>query len=218
MQRFLDLADFSRDQVLDLIGLAGRLQARPEPQALAGRILGLLFMNPSLRTLSSFQAGMMRLGGTSFVVTPGQGTWNVETRDGTVMNAGAAEHVREAIPVLASYCVYVRERRAPFRVDDSGADERVNGHPKRDSIRAYCGVPLIDRSGRMFGTVCHFDPQPRTISDRSVALMQALAPLLQRYFAGASRNDSGISTRDFHAASSWAAPSNTRERQSPPAR
>ena len=104
MQRFLDLADFSRDQVLDLIGLAGRLQQRPEPQALAGRILGLLFMNPSLRTLSSFQAGMMRLGGTSFVVTPGQGTWNVETRDGTVMNAGAAEHVREAIPVLASYC------------------------------------------------------------------------------------------------------------------
>lgn len=104
MQRFLDLADFSRDQVLDLIGLAGRLQERPEPQALAGRILGLLFMNPSLRTLSSFQAGMMRLGGTSFVVTPGQGTWNVETRDGTVMNAGAAEHVREAIPVLASYC------------------------------------------------------------------------------------------------------------------
>ena len=104
MQRFLDLADLSRDQVVDLIELARRLQARPEPQALAGKILGLLFMNPSLRTLSSFQAGMMRLGGTSFVVTPGQGTWNVETRTGAVMNAGAAEHVREAIPVLASYC------------------------------------------------------------------------------------------------------------------
>src|SRR5512135_3820347 len=104
MHRFLDLADFSRDQVVDLIDLARRLQERPEPHALAGKILGLLFMNPSLRTLSSFQAGMMRLVGTSFVVTPGQGTWNVETRDGTIMNGGAAEHVREAIPVLASYC------------------------------------------------------------------------------------------------------------------
>jgi N-acetylornithine carbamoyltransferase len=104
MQRFLDLADFSRDQVVDLLDLARRLQERPEPQALAGKILGLLFMNPSLRTLSSFQAGMMRLGGTSFVVTPGQGTWAVETRTGAVMDAGAAEHVREAIPVLASYC------------------------------------------------------------------------------------------------------------------
>ncbi len=104
MKRFLDLADFTRDEVTDLIGLAQRLEDRPEPRALAGRILGLLFMNPSLRTLSSFQAGMMRLGGTAFVVTPGQGTWQVETRTGAVMNGGAAEHVREAIPVLASYC------------------------------------------------------------------------------------------------------------------
>ena len=39
--------------------------------ALAGKILGLLFLNPSLRTLASFQAGMQRLGGTAFVVTPG---------------------------------------------------------------------------------------------------------------------------------------------------
>ncbi len=104
MKRFLDLADFTRDQVDDLVSLARRLQEHPEPRALAGKILGLLFMNPSLRTLASFQAGMMRLGGTSFVVTPGQGTWQFETRVGTVMNGGAAEHVREAIPVLASYC------------------------------------------------------------------------------------------------------------------
>jgi N-acetylornithine carbamoyltransferase len=104
MQRFLDLADFSREQVVDLLDLAARLQTHPEPQALAGKILGLLFLNPSLRTLSSFQAGMMRLGGSAFVVTPGQGTWQVETRMGAVMNGGAAEHVREAIPVLASYC------------------------------------------------------------------------------------------------------------------
>ncbi len=104
MKQFLDLADFSRDQVDDLVGLARRLQQSPEPRALAGKILGLLFMNPSLRTLASFQAGMMRLGGTSFVVTPGQGTWQFETRLGAVMGGGAAEHVREAIPVLSSYC------------------------------------------------------------------------------------------------------------------
>jgi N-acetylornithine carbamoyltransferase len=104
MKTFLDLADFSRDQVDDLVALARRLQEHPEPTALAGKILGLLFMNPSLRTLASFQAGMMRLGGTSFVVTPGQGTWQFETKLGAVMNGAAAEHVREAIPVLASFC------------------------------------------------------------------------------------------------------------------
>jgi N-acetylornithine carbamoyltransferase len=47
---------------------------------------------------------MARLGGSSFVITPGQGTWQLETRLGAVMNGAAAEHVREGIPVLASYC------------------------------------------------------------------------------------------------------------------
>lgn len=126
------------------------------------------------------------------------------------------------IPVLASYCVFVRDGRATFRLEDAYADARVADHPRREEIRAYCGVPLIDDMGRMFGTVCHFDFQPRTISDENVALMEALAPMLRRYSPsaapGASRNDNGISIRDFQAASSWAAPSNTSDRQSPPLR
>ena len=104
MNRFLDLADFPREQIKDLLGLAARLQEHPQPQALAGKVLGLLFLNPSLRTLASFQSAMMRLGGTAVVITPGQGTWQMETRSGAIMNQSAAEHVREAVPVLASYC------------------------------------------------------------------------------------------------------------------
>jgi len=104
MKRFLDLADFSREQIVDLLALAQSLQDEPQPQALAGKILGLVFFNPSLRTLASFQAGMARLGGDSFVITPGQGTWQLETRLNAIMNGAAAEHIREGIPVLASYC------------------------------------------------------------------------------------------------------------------
>ncbi len=104
MQRFIDLADFARPQVLELLELARRLERAPEPQALRGKVLGLLFLNPSLRTLASFQSGMARLGGTSFVITPGNGTWQLESRDGIVMDGAAAEHIREGLPVLASYC------------------------------------------------------------------------------------------------------------------
>jgi N-acetylornithine carbamoyltransferase len=104
MKRFLDLADFTREEVLSLLELARRLEKQPEPRALAGKVLGLLFFNPSLRTLASFQVAMARMGGSSFVINPGQGTWQLETRTGVVMDGAAAEHVREAIPVLASYC------------------------------------------------------------------------------------------------------------------
>jgi N-acetylornithine carbamoyltransferase len=104
MDNFIDLADLERGQVTELLALADRLQAKPEPQALTGKILGLLFFNPSLRTLASMQAAMARLGGTSFVISAGQGTWQLETRRGAVMNGAPAEHVREGVPVLAQYC------------------------------------------------------------------------------------------------------------------
>jgi N-acetylornithine carbamoyltransferase len=60
-------------------------------------------MNPSLRTLASMEAGVKQLGGDTFVITPGQSSWALETRDGAVMDGEAVEHVREAIPVLAQY-------------------------------------------------------------------------------------------------------------------
>ncbi len=104
MKNFLDLADLSREEVLELLALAERLAQKPEPTVLAGKILGLLFFNPSLRTLASMQAAMARLGGNSFVISAGQGTWQLESRRGAVMNGAPAEHVREGVPVLAHYC------------------------------------------------------------------------------------------------------------------
>ncbi|HEX3131029.1 MAG TPA: N-acetylornithine carbamoyltransferase [Thermoanaerobaculia bacterium] len=102
MKRFVSLSDLAPEEVRDLLALAGRLEKSPSTP-LAGKVLGLLFFNPSLRTLASFQAGMSRLGGSSFVITPGQGSWQLETKLGAIMDGAAAEHVREAIPVLAGY-------------------------------------------------------------------------------------------------------------------
>jgi len=103
MRRFNDLADFSREEIQDLIALAGRLDKHPEPRALEGKVLSLLFLSPSLRTLSSFQAAMIRLGGGAFVISPDMSIHGLESRYGVVMDGSAAEHMREAIPVIASY-------------------------------------------------------------------------------------------------------------------
>jgi len=103
MQRFNDLADFSAEEIGELIALAARLDRQPEPRALEGKILSLLFLSPSLRTLASFQAAMARLGGGSFVISPEMSIHGLESRYGIVMDGVAAEHVREAVPVIASY-------------------------------------------------------------------------------------------------------------------
>jgi N-acetylornithine carbamoyltransferase len=103
MHRFNDLADFSREEILELTALAARLDEKPEPRALDGKVLSLLFLSPSLRTLSSFQAAMIRLGGGAFVISPEMSIHGLESRYGVVMDGSAAEHVREAIPVIASY-------------------------------------------------------------------------------------------------------------------
>ena len=103
MKAFNDLADFSSEEIAALLELSNRLDEKPEPEALNGKVLSLLFLSPSLRTLASFQAAMIRLGGGAFVISPEMSIHGIETRPGIVMDGAAAEHIREAVPVIASY-------------------------------------------------------------------------------------------------------------------
>ncbi len=140
MKDFLSLADLSPGDVTDLLDRAAWLERHPEPDALKGKVLALLFFNPSLRTLASFQAGMARLGGSSFVISPGQGTWILETRDGVVMDGAAAEHVREAVPVLAGYgdALGIRSFAGGTDLAADLADSAFK------AMAAVCPVPLIN--------------------------------------------------------------------------
>ena len=140
MKRFVHLHELSREEVVDLLALADRLEQKPEPWALAGKVLSLLFFNPSLRTLASFQAGMSRLGGSSYVISPGQGSWLLETRLGAVMDGAAAEHVREAIPVLAGYgdALGIRSFAGGTDLEADVADLAF------EEMAAVCPVPVIN--------------------------------------------------------------------------
>lgn len=104
MNQYLSLNHLPLAEIEKLLTLAKHLQQNPISDVLKDKVVGLLFMNPSLRTLASMQAGIAQLGGSSFVIQPGQGSWAFETRDGAVMDGSTQEHIKEAIPVLAEYC------------------------------------------------------------------------------------------------------------------
>ena len=140
MERFNDLADFSVDELRALLKLAGKLEREPEPSALQGKVLALLFLSPSLRTLTSFQAAMVRLGGGSFVVSPDMSIHGLESRSGIVMDGVAAEHIREAVPVIASYghAMGIRAFADRHSLEQDLADRQF-----RD-LAALVDVPLIN--------------------------------------------------------------------------
>ncbi len=140
MKRFNDLTDFSTEEIRSLLELASRLEHQPEPRALEGRVLSLLFLSPSLRTLASFQAAMSRLGGGSFVISPEMSIHGLEARPGIVMDGAAAEHVREAVPVIASYgdALGIRAFAERRNLDDDLADREFEG------LASLVDIPLIN--------------------------------------------------------------------------
>ena len=64
----------------------------------------LVFFNSSLRTRLSSQKAALNLGMNPIVLNIGQDSWKLETQMGVVMDGDKSEHLREAIPVMTSYC------------------------------------------------------------------------------------------------------------------
>ena len=79
-------------------------QGKQWSQAAAGKSIGLLFFNPSLRTRTSMELAAAQLGAHATTLNIGQGTWGFAWGDkGMVMNGNEAEHIQEAVNVLSRY-------------------------------------------------------------------------------------------------------------------
>ena len=89
------------------------------------------------------------------------------------------------VPEGASYCGIVRESKNAFLVTRSLEDGRIVKHPAREAVQSYCGVPLIGDDGVVFGSLCHFDFEPRDGADDATALMGEVS----RYLAPESGMD-----------------------------
>jgi GAF domain-containing protein len=78
----------------------------------------------------------------------------------------------------ATYCCYVRDSRGVFTTANSLLDPRVQDHPAREAVLAYCGVPIMDAEGTLLGTLCHYDLQARDPARLDLELLlQASAEL-----------------------------------------
>ena len=121
MKDFLSIQNV--DSIADLVQLA--LDVKKQPLAYKnrgmGKTLGLVFFNPSLRTRMSSQKAAYNLGMNVIVMNINSDGWALEWEDGTVMDEGSQEHIKEAAGVLSQYCDIIGVRSFPSlksRCDD----------------------------------------------------------------------------------------------------
>lgn len=104
-----------------------------------GKTIGLVFMNPSLRTrLSSIKAAY-NLGSNVWVLNAQADSWVLETADGTIMDGASQEHLKDAMQVMSRYCDLIGVRTFPGLVDR----EKDYKEEILTQIKANVTVPLV---------------------------------------------------------------------------
>jgi len=123
--------------------LADALTLKENPYAFSdlgkNKTLGLVFLNPSLRTRLSTQKAALNLGMNVMVMNMDKEGWALETQDGVVMNGTTVEHIREAAAVMGQYCDVLGLRSFPKLVN---REEDYNEDFFTKFIK-YCGVPVV---------------------------------------------------------------------------
>ena len=104
------------------------------------KTIGLLFFNNSLRTRLSTQKAALNLGMESIVMNFGSEGWALEFEDGTVMDQGNSEHVKEAAQVISQFCDVIAIRAFASLTDKEKdlAEEALTAFAK------YATVPIVN--------------------------------------------------------------------------
>ncbi|HHP7238915.1 N-acetylornithine carbamoyltransferase [Longibacter sp.] len=137
--RISDLDDATWRHVIDSAVIYKKAGMASKPIA-TGKSLGLVFLNPSLRTRTSMELAAQRLGAHVTTLSPGQDAWALAFGDGVVMDGAEAEHVRDAFGVLSRYVDALG-----VRVFASGTDrERDAADAMINEIAASATVPVVN--------------------------------------------------------------------------
>lgn len=105
----------------------------------AGKRLGCIFLNPSLRTRLSTHIAAENLGMEVIVFNVAQDGWALEFEEGAIMSGKTVEHIKDAAPVLGNYFDIICVRTFPSlkNRDDDYSELFIS------QLIKYCGVPVI---------------------------------------------------------------------------
>ncbi|HEY9044280.1 MAG TPA: acetylornithine carbamoyltransferase [Ohtaekwangia sp.] len=139
MKNFISVND-----VPDINGLVAKaldFKANPlKSQSIgANKRIGLLFLNPSMRTRLSTQIAAENLGMKVIVFNVGQDGWALEFEDEAIMSGNTVEHVKDAAPIMGKYFDVLGIRTFPSlqnKVDDY-SELYINQFIK------YAGIPVL---------------------------------------------------------------------------
>ncbi|WP_114749185.1 Rossmann-fold NAD(P)-binding domain-containing protein [Pleomorphovibrio marinus] len=139
MKQFIKFEE--RNLAEELIESAIRFKSSPliQQEKGKGKRIGLIFLNPSLRTRVSTQIAASNLGIEPVVLNMDKETWALEMRDGEIMNKNTVEHIKDAAAVLGSYFDLLAIRAFPTL---SNKMEDMDDFTLHQFIK-YAQVPVV---------------------------------------------------------------------------
>jgi N-succinyl-L-ornithine transcarbamylase len=139
MKNFISIADVPNlDQ---LVAQALRYKKTPYADKTLGqgKKIGLLFLNPSLRTRFSTQVAALNLGLEALVFNVDKEGWALEFEEEAIMSGNTVEHIKDAAPVLGKYFDILCIRTFPSlkNREDDYSELYITQFVK------YAGIPVI---------------------------------------------------------------------------
>jgi N-acetylornithine carbamoyltransferase len=151
---FISGAEFPLKELQKIIDQAISFKKTKKLPDLSGKILTLLFANPSLRTRLSFESGMKKMGGIVNTLELA-GSWQFEYRDGVKMDGDKQEHIKEAAAVISRYSDVIALRNSQLVTTAAGPSgsakwEDVKKDNPINQLAKYASKPVINMESNMY--------------------------------------------------------------------
>jgi N-succinyl-L-ornithine transcarbamylase len=139
MKNFISAADAGNINKLVQDAISYKGNPLKDKSLGANKRIGLLFLNPSMRTRLSTQIAAQNLGMEAIVFNVGQDGWMLEFEDEAIMSGSTVEHVKDAAPILGKYFDILGIRTFPSLKNK--ADDYSELYIKQ--FIKYAGIPVV---------------------------------------------------------------------------